>query len=490
LDNYKERIRQFGEKRAVVKSRLILFLLLLAPACYAQSATINWTSAHQVIDGFTATDYDLQGESQLTPSQIALFFGTGNADIGLSILKTGIANDDTSPGSCVSVSTSCAGSNPADSDIKGVVALGVGVRIFGMPFSVPGVYTTNGSPICTDGSNNGQLASAHYQDYANWVMNWIKSVQAYDGVTPWAIATSSEPEYCESFDSTVWNGSQLDSFIKGYIGPTLTSDGLSSVLLFMPDPGRFGDFATFANSCGADSSCYQYVAGFTWHDYDASINGSLPNINDTPYPTGYPSGKKFWPDEVSCSDGGNGPSFCAASFNSTITDALNWAALIDHRLAVDNATGWGYWWLIGPTNNEEGLMDDVSFTPAKRAYVIGQYSRFIRPGYYRIDATHAPRTGISVSAYQHAENGTLVIVATNYTGSPITQTFSLSNAPAFISVTPYITSSTQNIQAQAAQTLSGNVFSYTLPADSVTTFVGVSSTSTPAPPTNLQATVN
>lgn len=136
-------------------------------------------------------------------------------------------------------------------------------------------------------------------------------------------------------------------------------------------------------------------------------------------------------------------------------------------------------------------MTDTGVVPL-RTYVIGQYSRFIRPGYYRIDATHVPQTGISVSAYQNTSGGNLVIVATNYTASPISQTFNLTNAPAFTSVTPYITSATQDIQSQAAQPVSSNSFTYTLPADSVTTFVGTTSpTSTgPTAPTNLQAVID
>jgi glucuronoarabinoxylan endo-1,4-beta-xylanase len=154
---------------------------------------------------------------------------------------------------------------------------------------------------------------------------------------------------------------------------------------------------------------------------------------------------------------------------------------------------WGYWWFLLPqsVNSGEALLANDTGTVPLRTYVIGQYARFIRPGYFRIDATHKPQAGVSVSAYQNKPGGNLAIVATNYTGSPVNQTFNVVNAPTFSSVTPYITSATQSIQAQAAQSVSSNSFTYTLPADSVTTFVGTSSGSTgPLPPTKLQAVVN
>jgi hypothetical protein len=77
------------------------------------------------------------------------------------------------------------------------------------------------------------------------------------------------------------------------------------------------------------------------------------------------------------------------------------------------------------------------------------------------------------------------IVATNYSSSSVSQTFCITNAPTFTSLKPYITSATQTIQAQTAVSVSGNCFTYTLPASSVTTFVG---TGTSAAPGTINAT--
>jgi glucuronoarabinoxylan endo-1,4-beta-xylanase len=124
---------------------------------------------------------------------------------------------------------------------------------------------------------------------------------------------------------------------------------------------------------------------------------------------------------------------------------------------------------------------------AKRAYVLGQYAKFVRPGYYRIDATRQPQTGVSVSAFQDTPSSTLDIIATNYTGSPVSQTFNITNAPTFSTLTPTITSASLSLAAQSNVSVSGNSFTYTLPADSITTFVGRASI--PLPPTNLTSTV-
>ena len=51
---------------------------------HAQTATVNWTDVHQVIDGFGASDAFV---GPLTAANQAFFFGTGTGQLGLSILR-------------------------------------------------------------------------------------------------------------------------------------------------------------------------------------------------------------------------------------------------------------------------------------------------------------------------------------------------------------------------------------------------------------------
>ena len=473
---------------------LVLLFLLISPVCHAQSVTIDWTNVHQVIDGFGATSTNDTGSAKvtlLTSSQASFFFGTGTGQIGLSIIRVAPPNGvSDGAGDCTSVSTSCVGSYASDV----AFATSFGARVYAEPQSPPAMYTTNNSVICTSNGGGGTLATAHYSDYANWIVNFIKSLQSLEGANVVAMNIQGEPDFCDSESPGITLSSQaIHDFITNNMGPALVSKGLSSVMILMADSSKYGSIG-IGNTCGTDSSCMNYVGGVAWDDYDAQASPSTGTANSTPYPSGWVNaGKHYWQAEVSCQSSGGGPSFCNASFDPSITNALGWAAEIDHRFAVDNVNGWMYFWfmLAQSVNSGEALLANDTGVVPLRTYVIGQYSRFIRPGYFRIDATHSPQTGVSVSAYQNTPGGNLAIVATNYTGSPISQTFNIVNAPNFTSVTPYITSAAQNIQAQAAQSVSSNSFTYTLPADSVTTFVGTSSGSTtPVPPTKLQAVVN
>jgi glucuronoarabinoxylan endo-1,4-beta-xylanase len=142
--------------------------------------------------------------------------------------------------------------------------------------------------------------------------------------------------------------------------------------------------------------------------------------------------------------------------------------------------------LIGGTTNNEGLIGPEGATIPKRAYMVGNYSKFVRPGFYRIDATPAPQAGIEISAFKNASDGTLVIVAINANTESVTQSFTL-NGLTLESVTPWITSASLNLAEQSEFEMNGSSFTFKLPGSSVTTFV---STSTLAAPTNLTTTVH
>ena len=168
--------------------------------------------------------------------------------------------------------------------------------------------------------------------------------------------------------------------------------------------------------------------------------------------------------------------------------ALQEAGWIQASLVGANMNAFHYWWLTD-------LISNNSFTI--KAYVLGNYSKFIRPGYYRMGATAAPTSGIQVSAFKDTNNSSpskIVFVAINNNSSATSQTFSL-NGLNVTSVTPWITDSSHNLVALSAVSVSGNSFTYSLPSSSVVSFVGTNNggataTNTPVPATNTPTKTN
>jgi glucuronoarabinoxylan endo-1,4-beta-xylanase len=109
---------------------------------------------------------------------------------------------------------------------------------------------------------------------------------------------------------------------------------------------------------------------------------------------------------------------------------------------------------------------------------MGNYSKFVRPGFLRVSATGAPQAGVFVTAFRDQSGEQLAIVAINATDAEISQAFQVDGAE-LDTMTPYVTSDELALERLDEQPVVDGGFSYTLPALSVTTFV--------TNPTNIEA---
>ena len=186
--------------------------------------------------------------------------------------------------------------------------------------------------------------------------------------------------------------------------------------------------------------------------WPSDVNGGTPNkeVWQTEM-----SGVKWWPEQ--------GPS-------SDINNGVAVAGWIHSALVDGEASAWLYWWYKAyNTDDNEGLLLK-SGGDTKRHWTLGNYSKFIRPGYVRVDITGAP-SGVLLSAFK-GTGSAVVIVAINKNASAVSVPITISGGTAPTMVTPWVTSSADNLVSKTAVTVSGGSFTAALGATSVTTFVG------------------
>jgi glucuronoarabinoxylan endo-1,4-beta-xylanase len=184
------------------------------------------------------------------------------------------------------------------------------------------------------------------------------------------------------------------------------------------------------------------------------------------------------------------------TYDGTMTDGMIWAKKLHNYLAVANVNAYVWWTLSDMPSLGEGTdnsaLTDFNGNIAKRAYVTGNWSKFVRPGWVRIDASVNPQGGVDVTAFKDPVTGNFAIVVVNENGNTAEQNISLSGFNSG-SVTPWVTSTSLSLAQEANVSVVNGAFSYSLPPDSVTTFVGVagsSSASRPNPPSALAAVVH
>jgi hypothetical protein len=95
---------------------------------------------------------------------------------------------------------------------------------------------------------------------------------------------------------------------------------------------------------------------------------------------------------------------------------------------LSSASAWHWWLSISYADYKDGLIyvfpdkgkSDGTYTDSKLLWALGNYSRFIRPGAIRVDATGADindPNGLMISAYLLPDKKQLVVVAVNYDDS-------------------------------------------------------------------------
>ena len=382
--------------------------------------TINWNDQHQQIDGFGAScAWTAQNISE---TQADLFFSVEEG-IGLSLLRNRISPD----GTTLELAT-----------MKKAQARGA--KIWSTPWSPPAEWKTN-----NDVTNGGRLISGYYQDYANLLTKYVQDMKD-EGINLYAISVQNEPDYVAYWESCLWSEDELHAFVP-YLYSALTNKGLTSTKIMIAENSGW-DF-DITSSTMNDPDTASMVGLLAAHAYW----GAPSPVNTY--------GKQLWQTEVSSFD----------SFDGSMDNALIWATNIHEFMTKTEANAWHYWWLITNTNDNQGLLD-MNGNPAKRMWAIGNFSKFVRPGYYRIGTSTAGNIlgNIFVSAYKDPNTGKVTIVAINDNDVSIEKTFNLIDFnPALL--VPWVTSDSFSLEQQPSIEISGNSFTYTLPALSVVTFV-------------------
>ena len=131
------------------------------------------------------------------------------------------------------------------------------------------------------------------------------------------------------------------------------------------------------------------------------------------------------------------------------SDADKWPQAVDvaenihNGLVVGNLNAY-VWWYI---RRSYGLLKENG-NISKRGYCMAQYSKFVRPGDIRIDATEQPANGVYVSAYKSTDKVTIVAVNK---GSDVSQEFSLKNGEKIKNVDRYRTTGSENLAGHSSR---------------------------------------
>lgn len=409
----------------------------------AQGITMNLSAPGQTIDGFGCAPGNAEQISMST-TQADQLFSQGKG-IGLTIARARIGSYGPAQGYFGSAGTL---GDSATSLQNYKLAQARGATIFAVNLSCPASMKSGGSTI------QGNLNSSSYVACAAYYVSSIQDATQV-GVNITGIEWQNEPNAVVSYESTLFTPTQLVAFIDA-AGSTLRT-AFPSLILIAPSSEDWQNTWAGTNYVGpilADGTAPGFVDYIGIHTYGS------PDVSSAPGSTG---GKRNWITEMS---GLAGPG------DASMTNAMTTAGWLYDALGLGQASAW-IWWQFQSSaagNDNQGLyLGDGTIT--KRLFVLGNYSKFVRPGMILYGFTGSAPAGVNVLMFKDPTSNNIAIVATNTNGTNTSLTVTLDSTSKVQAITPWVTDSTRSLVAQSLVAVStAHSFTFSLPATSVTTF--------------------
>ena len=285
--------------------------------------------------------------------------------------------------------------------------LNPGLKVMGTPWTAPPWMKDSGA------YSQGWLQSQYYAAYAQYFVKYIQAYQA-QGVPIDFVSVQNEPTCCSGYPSMQWNGSGLDYFTANDLLPAFHAANISTKVLALdwnPDT-----YASYGSPTVDDATVRNdpNFGGIAWHGYGGSvttqtdIHNQYPNVDayDTEHSGGTWIGNQQQEDMNNIID-------YTRNWGKSV---VKWSLAVDQNMGPHNG-GCGTCTGLVTVHNGDSQSGQVDYNI--EYYDMGQLTKFVKPGAYRIDST--ANSSIPNVAWQNPD-GSKALVAYNESGSTQTLT--------------------------------------------------------------------
>ncbi len=353
----------------------------------AATIIIDTSKSFQEIDGF---GYSLTGGSALHINKMSELarkallqelFDTGENNLGVSYLRISIgasdldeapfSYDDLDDGETdenlekFSLANDTVNLIPV---LKEILKISPDIKILGSPWSPPVWMKDNKSTI------GGSLKKEYYPVYANYFVKYIEAMKN-EGITIDAITIQNEPLHPGNNPSLLMLAEEQKEFIKDHLGPVFEKNGISTKIIVYDHNADRPDYPI---SILDDPEAAKYIDGSAFHLYGGEID-ALSKVHDA-----HPDKNLYFTEQWVGFPGDFSKEMSWHTENLIIGATRNWSKnVLEWNLAADENqepyTDGGCDRCLGALTITG---DKVIRNPAY--YIIGQASKFVRPGSVRI----------------------------------------------------------------------------------------------------------
>lgn len=284
------------------------------------------------------------------------------------------------------------------------------IKAIGTVWSPPGWMKDNGSSV-----GGGHLLPEYYEHFARYLYQYYLYVLNTHQIRLYGIGPQNELEFSEPYNSCIYNPQQFHDMMA--VVKTYFKSVNCPVKFYGPeDMTAFGDrAAAFVIAVKEDPLTADALDIAAFHGYSNGVasDGGTPRQNMDMYTRLRQYDIPMWMTETS----GESPYW---EDTQVLPGALNGLAKKMHvAFTYGFVQGWTYW-AYGDSSN----MHQYGFGPGplnKKYRVHKHYSKYIRPGAYRVGASPDDRDTIQVSAYYDTASTrlTTVLLNTGYGAKPV-----------------------------------------------------------------------
>lgn len=433
----------------------VALLLSVSSSAFAQTATVQLSGQRQVIRGFGGMHHPgWQGNLAMNAAQAKLAFGNGPRQIGLNILRIPVDENRNAWVNSVAIAKE---------------AIAQGAIVFAAPWNPPIVNNDrnawrvqNGTTPAPESKPRMFLREDRYVDYADYLNEFYDYMKS-QGVELYSISIQNEPDW--GHDWTWWTGAQMVKFLKEQ-GPRL------KFRVMAPESFGFNTQNAGYNPVNYpvlnDAGAWAQIDVFATHMYGTpTANMNWPalkqNIGD----------KEMWMTEVYTDSRPDGTAGEATGGETPADWADRWPRALRvarqiHDIFVTGEFEAYVWWYA--VRNYSFIFPQTE-TVTKRGWCVAHFSKFVRPGYRRVEVTERPIAGQDVFVSAYAGDSNIAVVLVNQTDASQQVTVAIPGT-ALDSFERFTTSATKSFVNEAQVTFSGGSMTVTLEPQSVTTLSG------------------
>lgn len=334
-------------------------------------------------------------------------------------------------------------------------------------YQVPTLFSTPWTPPNNDTSRwklgvadyvnapevGGYLDPAHYQDYADVLADYVLGFGTKMGAPLTALSLQNEPNYKVTYESADWSAEQFHAFLV-VLRSEFEKKGLFSALpgftIIAPEAANFTEDLIVPSL--ADSNTAPLIGIVAAHQYEFGP-WNVSSYAPAPFSNSIAAGKRIWMTEWNTS---------AFKAETPLSTALLLASLIQTDFTTASVSAYVHWWY-------KDLVDSTG-APNKNLWAIGQFSRFVRPGAVRVEATSRVGSDLLLAAFKDAAGTGLTLVAVNRGAADASFAIELDSGT-LGNISSYRTSATEDLQDLGSAPSAGSFANVTAPAQSISTFV-------------------